>query len=112
MGNPLGPICFFLGWIASIVSGFFVHRFLYHKLKKNWLAFLISLLGLIPLGLLLSILGKLLILRTIPGPMGLGEGLGAGIGMAIIFSLFIFIGLALYITTVIIMTVYHWIKKK
>lgn len=112
MGNPLAAISFFLGLIASVVSAYFVHNFLYHHLKKNWLAFLLSLLGLIPLAFLLSILGKLLILRMIPGPMSLGEGLGAGIGMALIYGLFIMVGLALYILTIIVMTVYHWTKKK
>jgi len=112
MGNPLGIICFFLGWIASIVSGFFVHKFLYHHLKKNWLAFLLSLLGMIPLGFLLSILGKLLILKTISGPSDLGGALAIGIGMALFYIFFIIIGLALYLITVIILTIYHWVKKK
>lgn len=112
MGSPLAVIGFFLGLIASIVSGYFVHKFLYHHLKKNWLAFLLSLPGLLPLGLLLSGLGKLLIVRTVSGPMGLGEALGAGIGMAIFYVLFILTGLALYLITLITVTTYHWVKKK
>lgn len=112
MGNPLGPICFFLGLIASIVSGYFVHSFLYHHLKKNWLAFLISLLGMLPLAFLLTVIGRLLILQPTQGPVGIGEALGIGIGMAIFFGIFIAAGLALYLITVIVMTVYHWIKKR
>lgn len=112
MGNPLAIIGFFLGLIASVVSGYFVHTFLYHKLKKNWLAFLLSLLGTFPLAFILVVLGKLLILKPIPGPVGIGEALGAGIGMALFYGLFIAAGLSLYLITLIISTIYHWIKKK
>lgn len=112
MGNPLGIICFFLGLLASIVSGYFVHGFLYHHLKKNWLAFLLSLPGMLPLAFLLTTIGKLLILQPVQGPVGIGEALGAGIGMALFFGIFIAAGLTLYLITIIIMTIYHWVKKK
>lgn len=112
MGNPLAAISFFLGLIASIVSGYFVHNFLYHKLRKNWLAFLLSLLGVFPLAFILVVLGKLLIIKTVSGPVGLGEAIGVGIGMALFYGIFIFVGLALYLITLIISTLYHWIKKK
>lgn len=109
--GTLATIVFFLGLAASIVSGYFVHSFLYHHLKKNWLAFLLSLLGTFPLAFILSILGRLLIIKNVSGPAGIGEALGAGIGMAIIYMIFILAGLALYLITVIAMTIYHWIKK-
>jgi len=112
MGNPLAAIGFFLGLIVSIVSGYFVHKFLYHKLRKNWLAFLLSLLGLIPLAFLLVVLGQLLIIRPVPGPMSLGEVIGVSIGIAVFYGIFLSVGLALYLITVIISTVYHGVKKK
>lgn len=112
MGNPLAIIGFFLGLAASVVSGYFVHNFLYHKLRKNWLAFLLSLLGVFPLALILVALGQLLIIKPVPGPMGLGEIIGLGIGIAVFYGIFISAGLALYLITVIISTLYHWVKKK
>ena len=112
MGNPLEIIGFFLGLAASVASGYFAHSFLYHKLKKNWLAFLLSLLGLIPLGFLLIILGRLLIIRPVAGPVGLGEAIGIGIGIAVFYMIFLSAGLGLYLITLLIMTVYHWAKKK
>lgn len=112
MDNPLAAISFLLGLAASVVSGYFVHKFLYHKLRKNWLAFLISLLGVFPLAFVLVALGQLLIIRQVPGPMGLGEVIGLGIGIAVFYMIFLSAGLALYLITVIISTIYHWVKKK
>ncbi len=112
MENPLAIIGFFLGLVASVVSGYFVHKFLYHKLRKNWLAFLLSLLGVFPLALILIVIGQILIIRPVPGPMGLGEAIGGGIGIAVFYGIFLSAGSALYLITIIISAVYLWVKKK
>lgn len=112
MGNPLALLFLISVIIIPVVSGFFLHKFLYDRWKKNWLAFLISLLGIFPLLGILAMLGKILFLRTIPGPTSLGEGLGAGIGMALVYSLLIFMGLVLYLLTLIIISIYYKVKKK
>lgn len=112
MENPLATISFFLGLILSVVLGYFVHRFLHRKLRKNWLAFLLSLLGVFPLAFFLVLLGKFLIIRPVHGPMGLGETIGVGIGIAVFYGIFISAGLALYLITIIISTVYRCVKKK
>ena len=110
MADPFGLFIFFLSISISILFGFFIHKLLYKWLKRNWLAFLLSLLGILPLIMILSGICRLLILRPVSGPVGLGEALGIGIGMAIACILFILLGLILYLATLIVVTIYCWIK--
>ena len=110
MANSLAVLGLVLAIIISIALGYFVHKLFHKWVKRNWLAFLLSLLGIFPLIFILVGIGRLLILRPITGPVGLGEALGIGIAMALFFALFIAFGIIIYLATII--SIYHWVKKK
>lgn len=98
--------------IVSAAGGILINKLLYKWVKKNWLAFFISLLGIFLIALVLSETGKLYILIKAAGPMGLGEALAKGIGMGIMYALFVLSGIASYIIASLGTSIHRGVKRK
>lgn len=98
--------------ILPVIAGIYFNKWLYKHLKKNWLAFLVSLLGLVLIALLLAQTGKLYVPMKVEGSAGIGGALAKGIGLALLYLLFIIAGLASYAVAIIFIFVYRVVKKR
>jgi len=83
--------------LVPLALGAALNGLAYRYLKRNWVSFLVSLLGLPPLFGLLQATGGLFVSLTRAGPMNLGQALAVGIGIGIIYALLILAGTASYI---------------
>lgn len=109
MANPgLVIVALLLGIAAGISLNYCLNKYI----KQLWLKILLFLGGTFLLGLILSGLGKLFILRTIPSAGNIGAAIGAGIGMALGYVFFIIIGLILFILSFAITSLVRYFRKK
>lgn len=106
IGTPLHCIIF------PGIAGVFINKWLYKQNKKNWLSFLISLLGIILIVLMLLVTGRLYINIEQEGFFGLGEAIGTGIAIGIAYAFFIIGGVVSYVSAIIVMSIIRGIKKR
>jgi len=112
MANALILFLLLASVVGSAFAGVFVHKSLYRRLSRKWLAFLVSLLGIFPLGSLLAAIGKALIARPVPGPLNFGQALGTGIAMGLMLVFFVAFGVMAYIVALIVAAIVCWARKR
>jgi hypothetical protein len=91
LGTPL----YFV--LVPVALGAALNGLAYRYLKRNWISFFASLLGLPPLFGLLQATGGLFVSLTRAGPMNLGQALAVGIGIGIMYALLILAGIGSYV---------------
>lgn len=96
--------------IVPALLAVFANKLLFKWLRKNWAAFLVSLLGVFLVIFLLSKTGWLYLTLQVEGPVGLGEALGAGIAMGLGFIFFILAGILSYFAATSVTSILRWRK--
>ncbi len=91
LGTPL----YFV--LVPIAAGAALNGLAYRYIRRNWVSFLASLLGLPPLFGLLQATGGLFVSLTRAGPMNLGQALAVGIGIGIMYAFLILTGVGSYV---------------
>ena len=76
--------------------GSWANRQIYRRWSHNWGAFLVSLLGFLPLFALWQALLRLIIGLTVYGVDDIAGGIVVGIGVAYIFVILIFVGIGVF----------------
>ncbi|MDD4878325.1 MAG: hypothetical protein PHO02_04800 [Candidatus Nanoarchaeia archaeon] len=103
LGTPL------LYFVMPPVIAVAANRWLYQKLKRNWLAFLLSLPGILPVaGLLVWAIPYYIPVNS--DTIGLGA-LVAGLGMIIIYVYLIIASIILYFLSTFIYLIVRWVRK-
>ena len=105
-------IIMFLPFIIGIPAGIYFNKWLFKLFKKNWLAFLVSLLGVFVVAPIFFIIAKMILLGIPTEGLNFGQALGMAFGIVIIIVFLVSLTCLVYVVSSLVTSIVRWRKNK